>query len=314
MAGYKETAHPPVWVRPAAAFIRRLPMGRYRAMDLVCPKISPAFWMQLSNEMGGLSFYCDLGDNIAREVCFMGHYEPQDTALVRSLLRPAMTFVDVGANWGYYTLLAAHLVGARGRVISFEPDPRLFPILQENVRRNELTNATALQVAAANEAGTLTLAGFDEHSERRGLSKLVEVEDEDGNFFRVQAKTVDSVLDKFGVDAVDFLKMDIEGAEELALQGMHDGLARHRYKRILLEVHPSILAERGRTVRHVTDLLVQAGYRAWWIDHSPSANRKAAYSRSLQLRDYLRPMDSLTIIDDSWPHMLWLSPDLELPT
>ena len=65
--------------------------------------------MRLPWDAGGYWFECDPRDAIAREVCFTGRYEPQETALVRTILRPGMSFVDVGANWGYFTLLAAWL-------------------------------------------------------------------------------------------------------------------------------------------------------------------------------------------------------------
>src|SRR5262245_56723365 len=119
----------PPWVRLAARVIRRLPAGRYRAMNQIHRLSQSAFWMRSPKRLGGWSFQCDLRDSIAREVCFTGRYEPQETALVQAILKPGMSFVDVGANWGYFTLLAAHKVGVKGRVVSLEPDPRLFPVL-----------------------------------------------------------------------------------------------------------------------------------------------------------------------------------------
>lgn len=146
----------PAWVRLAAVVIRHLPAARYRIMHRLCRQPPPSFLMSMPEDAGGYSFYCDLRDTISREVCFAGQYEPQETALVRSILRPGMSFVDIGANWGYFTLLAASLVGPDGIVLSLEPDPRLFPILQENLKRNHLDQVTALQVAAARDSGTLT--------------------------------------------------------------------------------------------------------------------------------------------------------------
>ena len=89
--------------------------------------------MRLPDSLGGFTFICDVRDSLMREVCFTGMYEPQETLLAQQLLRRGMTVVDVGANWGYFTLLAAHLVGNRGRVLSLEPDPRMFRLLQQNV-------------------------------------------------------------------------------------------------------------------------------------------------------------------------------------
>ena len=102
---------------------------------------------------GAYRYACDLRDGIAREVFFTHGYAPQETALVRALLRPGHTFVDVGANWGYFTLLGAHLVGPHGRVVAFEPDPRLFRTLAWNLRANALSRVRALPLAAADRAG-----------------------------------------------------------------------------------------------------------------------------------------------------------------
>lgn len=307
----KETLSRPVWVKPASAVIRRLPFARYRAMNWLGKESRLAFWASMPEESGGYVFHCELRDSIAREVCFTGLYEPQDTAVVRGLLGHGMTFVDVGANWGYYTLLASHLVGESGRVISFEPDPRLFPILDANVRANNLSRVTTLKLAASESDGWCSLAGFDETSGEHGLSRLVDSEQSGGvETFEVETRSVDAVLDGLGTGDVDLLKMDIEGAEELALRGMRSGLAQARYRRILLEVHPALLAERGRTVEDVTKVLDEAGYSAWWIDHSPRKNRTAAYSRSLNFKEFLLPASMAN--DDAWPHMLWLAPNQEL--
>jgi hypothetical protein len=163
---------PSLRIRALAAIIRRLPAGRYRVMDRVARPAPPPFVARTPADAGGYAFHCDLRDGIAREVCFTGAYEPLETAIVRALLPAGGTFVDVGANWGYFTLLAAHAAGARGRVVSLEPDPRLFALLRANAQRNRLAHVTPLPLAAAAGRGTLTLAGFDEAGDNWGLSSL----------------------------------------------------------------------------------------------------------------------------------------------
>jgi methyltransferase FkbM-like protein len=120
-----------------------------------------------------------------------------------------------------------------------------------------------------------------------------------------QARTIVSVLDELNIGQVDFLKMDIEGAEESALRGMEKG------RRILLEVHPTILAERDRTAHDVLNLLLEAGYNGWWIDISPEANRKAGYASVLNLGGVLRPVVDAECVD-AWPHILSMVPGLEV--
>jgi predicted methyltransferase len=82
-------------------------------------------------------FELDLKDLIQRDI-YWGTFEPNETRLVQEYLRPSMTFLDVGANLGYYTALAASLVGRRGRVIAFEPSPYAFEKLHAMVVNNKL--------------------------------------------------------------------------------------------------------------------------------------------------------------------------------
>jgi FkbM family methyltransferase len=317
--GLNPTTHipdAPAWVRMAAAIVPRLPAARYRIIAKLCAKPREAFLMRLPEKLGGYSYFCDLGDIMSREICFTGRFEPQETALFRALLRPGMTFVDVGGNWGYFTLLAAHLVGSGGRVIAFEPDPRLHRLLRDNIARNGLIRVTALEIAAAAEAGTLTMAGYEEGSDNYGLSRVVAPKTNGDNgpalrTFMVPAKPIDAVLDELALDQVDLLKMDIEGAEEFALRGMREGLARHRYRRIILELHPALLLEHGRTAQDAFDLVRQAGYRAWRIDHSPETMRRVAYLDEPSVRELLRPVEAAGALD-AWPHLLWLAPGVEL--
>ena len=259
-----------------------------------------------------MRFACDLRDGIAREVFFTGGYGPQETALLGAVLRPGGTFVDVGANWGYFTLLGAHRVGSSGRVIALEPDPRLFALLQGNVAENGLRQVAALPIAAAEREGTVTLAGHDPEQGNWGLSSLLADAATAAERFAVRGRRVDEVLDEQGTAQVELLKMDIEGAELLALGGMADGLARGRYRRVLLELHPTLHPRGAALAGDVAAAFRAAGYRGWSVDHSPAATRRAAYARGVDARAFLRPLVAdASSGDDAWPHQLWAAPGVE---
>src|SRR5262249_36101037 len=162
-----------------------------------------------------------------------------ETLLIRKILKPGMVFVDVGANWGYFTLLGAACVGSRGRVLSVEPDPRLFALLRANLDYNGYNNVTPLSLAAGARTGTAWLAGFDEHGSNWGLSRIVPGGVLGSMSFPVATAQLDHILEQHEIDVVDLLKIDIEGSEDEALQGMSCGLADHRYLRLLLELHPT---------------------------------------------------------------------------
>jgi len=253
-------------------------------------------------------FACDLRDAIQREVFFMGRYEPQETALIEHFIKPGSVFVDVGANWGYFSLLAASRAGASGRVVAFEPDPRLVSILKRNIDLNGFNCVSAVQAAAADRTAELQLEGYDESNANHGVSKLNSgIILAEKNVFTVVARKVDDVLDEMGVDHVDLVKMDIEGAEDLALRGMDAGLKRGRFAALVLEIHPVQLAEKGRTVRDALDVLLVNGYSGWSVKHSFDDTRRAAYSQKLNVKDWLQQWSSETPLD-SWPHMVWLAP------
>ena len=309
MVDIENLSRAPLWVRAGAQVVKRLPAGRYRLMNAL-PRPAESFLARLPEASGGYVFACDLRDTIAREACFTGQYEPQETLLLHSLLRPGHCFVDVGANWGYHTLLAAHLVGKSGRVISFEPDPRLFPILQRNIEQNNLTQVTALQVAAADAAGELPMAGFALGDGNFGLSRLV-VNGDAAGVFNVATERLDDALVKLGVDAIDLLKMDIEGAEGLALSGLAEYLQAGRVQRLLLELHPAQLAERGAKAADIIKQLQNYGYRGWKIAHSLTDYRRTAYSNTAAVQDIIRPVQYGEPLDD-WPHILWCAPGLEI--
>ncbi len=297
--------HAPLWVDVAARVVRALPAGRYRAMNWVARRSSGPFVAHMPRELGGLQFLCDLGDPLMREVCLTGRYEPQETALLQRLLAQGMTTVDVGANWGYFTLVAAHLVGTRGRVISVEADPRAHHTLQWNISSNGLRSVRVVAAAAADEVGTLSFAAYGTDLDAGANFGLVLASSSGrgGRRFDVPARPLDQMLDDAQVERVDVLKMDIEGAEARAITGLARRLSAQLVDRIVLELHPTYLREQGSSARAVIDRLSAYGYRAWQIDHSPRTHHRAA-SGAFDAASLLTPFASDSHLGD-WPHLLW---------
>lgn len=298
----------PAWVRVAATLTRWLPAGRYRLMNWLCRRPGVPFWARCPAELGRFTFLCDLRDSICREVCFTGRYEPQETALVKALLQPGMTFLDVGANWGYFSLLGAFLAGPSGRVISLEPEPRLFACLEKNAARNGFAQIRCLSLAAADREGSLQFAGFSDDQSNWGISRLVARDAAPASTFAVPTQSLDRLLDELGVASVDLLKMDIEGAEGFALAGLERTLREQRVSRLLLELHPAELKSHGQTVADVVAPLRALGYTGWGIAHNAQDTRKAAYARQLDVQELLRPFSEEEL--GAWPHTLWVRPGL----
>jgi len=296
-----------LWANVLAGVLRRMPAGKYRAIHRLSYGRDQEFVGQMPRELGGYRFHCSLRDHIACSVFFSGCYEAQESAFVRGWLCPGMSFVDTGANWGLFSLLAASLVGPSGRVISLEPDPRVFLKLKSNIERNQLKQVEAFQVAAADREAELLLAGHDGVNQNSGMSRLVESGGTSSLTFSVRSQRLDSLLDETGLDTIDLLKMDVEGAEHMVLAGMENGLKRLRYRCILLELHPLHPGETRPTLREITGLLLAKGYKGWALDFSFATTARASYNPLQDFRTFLCPLDQT--FSDPWPHTVWLAPD-----
>jgi len=300
----------PFWVSVSASAIRTMPFGRYHLVNALARFAGTPFLSRLPSDLGGSSFVCDLHDTISREVCFTGRYEPQETQLAVRLLGPGRVVADVGANWGYFSLVCAHLVGRTGRVIALEPHPRLASMLEENVAANALSQVEVHRVAAGATSESKGFVSFDEQGGNWGVSRGAqgsEVPD-----FESQAVGLDALLDQRQADRIDLVKIDIEGAEAEAIRGMAAGLERHRYRYVLLECHPAELARMGASVEQSLAPLRRAGYRGWHIDHSAAMHRRAAASW-VPTAELLAPIDDRMLASDPWPHLLWAAPGETLP-
>lgn len=293
----------PAWFRAARAVVRRLPAGRFRAFERLSRVGLAPFEDRLADALGGWCYGCDLRNVIAREACLTGRSAPAETAAVLDALRPGGTFVDVGANWGYFTLVAAHAVGPGGRVLALEPDPRMAAELRANVARNGIRHVTVEEAAASVGEGQAVLAGYAEGDRNRGVSSLVARPTGDAASFVVRTAALDDLMDAHGIPSADLVKVDVEGAEEMVLRGMARGLAAGRYRRVLLELHPTQHPDPARLGTTIHETMRGAGYTGGWLDTGPEAERAALYGRAAA-RPRLRPVRGGEPLGP-WPHQLW---------
>ncbi len=179
-------------------------------------------------DLQGRQVIMDLRDRSVTRVLYLFHeYEPLETQMFINLLKPGMTVIDIGANTGYYTLLAAFSIGETGSVVAFEPYPGNVEILSRNVELNRLNNVTIEAFAISDLEGIakLYLSNINAGDHRIYDGK----DDELFNVGRSRQKinvlttTLDSYINNVGIE-VDLIKMDVQGAEYVALQGMKETL------------------------------------------------------------------------------------------
>jgi FkbM family methyltransferase len=189
-----------------------------RMLGSIEHQVAPtAFSVQLGEEdalpckVGDVELLADAADAAVTPGLRSGEYEPHLTAVFERYCRPGMTVVDVGANLGYYSLLASRLVGASGRVVALEPNSENCRLLLSSLRMGGVTNVQLIPVAADTEAGW---AYYSTHVGSNGGL----IEDQD------LLKHPGTVVPTFRLDdivegPVGFLKMDVEGAEGRVVKG-----------------------------------------------------------------------------------------------
>lgn len=187
-------------------------------------------------------------------------FEPDEVALVKQQVRPGDVIIDIGANIGYYTLLFAQLVGDTGHVVAFEPDPENFALLYKNINLNQYRNVTLVQKAVATENSFAQLYLCDDN---KGMHRLY---DSVCCQSSIEVKTVclDDYLPQL-VKKVDFVKIDIEGAEYNALQGMQKILTQQQPK-LLTEFSPTALFEYGIKPQTYVNFLTSLGFDLYQVD------------------------------------------------
>jgi FkbM family methyltransferase len=187
-------------------------------------------------------------------------FEQMETRFVERLLRPGMTVVDVGAHHGLYTLLVSKRVGRKGRVIAFEPSPRECERLEKHLRLNRCSNTELLPCALGEDPGDADLYLVDGFQDWCNSLRPPPI-DEPIRTMRVSVQRLDDVLAESGVTKVDFIKLDVEGAELSVLRGARKLLLRESRPAILAEVQDIRTQPWGYAAREIIQFLICMHYR-----------------------------------------------------
>jgi FkbM family methyltransferase len=184
----------------------------------------------------------ETGDLIGRVLAVSGVWEAQVTAAFRAILLPGDVCVDVGANIGYFTLLASRLVGPDGHVYALEPSPEIQVSLVSNLKLNDVRNVTALGIAAGDRDGEADF--YEAHGRNRGASSLRLAAEEAGDeaesrATRVQVRRLDSVVSDAHLPRLRLVKIDVEGYELEVMRGLEPLLVRGARPSIVVELTPS---------------------------------------------------------------------------
>lgn len=182
------------------------------------------------------------------------YFDPAELALLRQRLVGDFTFIDVGANAGGYALFVASFAGPRARILAIEPQPELFERLSYNIRQNPFAGIKAYDCAVADQAGEITLF-IDDSNMGETSMRLIQAT-ACARQLKVSAKALNAIVVEEGFEAIDAIKLDVEGAEELILEAF--------FREAEPGVWPSLLIVEHAPTRWTLDLpamIVERGYR-----------------------------------------------------
>jgi FkbM family methyltransferase len=186
-------------------------------------------------EIQGSKMYLDMRDKgVSQELALMGVREPLFTQTLQDALREGDCVLGVGANIGYYALMAAHLVGPRGKVYAIEPVPHNIKLLEDSIRLNNYSNIETFNLAMG-QSDSVSKLYLSDHPNWSSFYRPRRVKGQ----IDIQIASVDSFLKDKRLP--DLIRMDVEGYEYEILIGMSDLLESGRPLRLLIEFHPDIM-------------------------------------------------------------------------
>ncbi len=232
-----------------------------------------------SVSLDGFNIYLDSKDSLGLSV--YGKYEPLEIETIKKEISKGSIFVDIGANIGYHTLQIARHVGKSGHVYAFEPDRELFGILEKNIEENNITNVTLIRKAVSNRVGDAKLYLSETN---KADYKIYETE-EKRKSIKIETTTLDDYFENYK-GSIDLIKMDIQGSEYLAFEGMVNTLRRFPNAKIVMEYWPLAIKSCGNDPVKFLDDLISLGFSFYDL------NEVGKEVKSINKADILKKYDT----------------------
>jgi FkbM family methyltransferase len=204
-------------------------------------------------------------DSILSEPIFTGRFEPSEIDFVKSYLKKGDTFLDIGANIGLFTVIAAGEVKNEGRVVSFEPVQKTFSRLRENVELNKFRNVELVNAGLSDSDGTLEMiTSTDGHDAWNSFGRPTA-----GTHFKsesVNIKRFDTWLFDSKLSEIHLVKMDVEGWEINVLRGGMQFFSSPDAPDLLVEFTEENCKNAGTSCGELYETLANAGYTMYTYD------------------------------------------------
>ncbi|MFD8156797.1 FkbM family methyltransferase [Streptomyces malaysiensis] len=225
---------------------------------------------RLARTRFGATFAVDTQDLIQRYLYLFGVWEPHMTRWLQRRLKPGDVFVDVGANIGYYSVLASRLVGGSGKVAAVEASPTFLGLLQRHARRNGCANIRTVNAAVSDREELLTFILAS--SRNMGANSVVPYDGPAESTFEIAARPLPDLLTEDEITRARVIKVDVEGAEGGVVRGLVPLLDRLRPDaELTVEVTPQRMAELGDSVEELLAALTGHGFHVYRLTNDYAA-------------------------------------------
>ena len=217
--------------------------------------------------------------SISKSLVFQNDYEFNETSIVKQLIKPGSNVIDIGANFGWYSVLFSQLVGVSGKVFSFEPIPETYEELNSNVKLNSCKNIKTFNFALGNEERSVNF-GVPEFDGSSGcVSQFIKCKKQ----VQISMRKLDEIIEEQNITNIDFIKADIEGGELNMLLGSEKILNKFKPD-IMIEIVDMHCDRFGYAPIDIYQYLLSKGYNGLFI-----GNEYTKVKTDIKINDLIKP-------------------------
>ncbi|MBV9481332.1 MAG: FkbM family methyltransferase [Acidobacteria bacterium] len=221
-------------------------------------------YIEIAETSFGAKIICNTKDLIQRYIMAFGVWEPDLTAFIKRRLSKGDVFIDLGANIGYFSLLASQIVGKEGKVIAIEAAPQIFEALLQNLSLNQIGNVRPALTAVAAESGLVSL--YSGGSDNLGASTIIAANARGPIVAKVSCDRFESIVKPEELARARMVKIDLEGAEVPPLRALIKFAPNlRRDLEIVVELCPARLRVAGSSINEILTGFNEQGFSAYQL-------------------------------------------------
>ncbi len=262
---------------------------KYSIVNTTVNKIESSLKSDTAEVWAGKMF---LHPNDGLKLSIRGFHDEEEAMMVKNNIKRDEIVVDLGAHIGYYTLMMAKLVGQNGKVFAFEPEPRNLKLLYKNIEVNSYRNIEVVPKAVSDINGECTLFVGQESFGANKIFKPKKTDTQEFEEIKTRTIRLDDYFEELGfLKKISFIKMDIEGSEVRALQGMKNILESNENLKIFTEINRDALEDNNSNFRNMLELLGKYNFKFY------ISNKKKSEWRKIEIHNFEELMKNDSVMN-----------------